>query len=233
LTLEDASTGCNPSSGDRLKANREGTLNTLPPFLPKEEGEAGIAVNLRWYLANSRYRSALRGGTSADRILFLSLHADARHPSLRGVMVYVPGARFRTGTYGFENSIYRRFKEVREEPLVSFSRRDRVRSEAISRRLASRIIESFRSQGLAVQPYEPVRDKVIRGRKTWLPAVLRGNIVPAKVLIEMVNMSNTQDASVLASAADRERMARALETSIREYFGERPRDDRQASKLGG
>ena len=36
------------------------------------------------------------GGTpidfDPDRVLFLSLHADSRHSSLRGVMVYVPGA---------------------------------------------------------------------------------------------------------------------------------------------
>jgi N-acetylmuramoyl-L-alanine amidase len=219
LTLEDEATGCAPSAGDRLTANRQGTVQTTPPFLATEVGESVVAVNLRWYLANSIFRKVTKSGVDADRVVFLSLHADARHPSLRGVMVYVPGSAYREGTYGSRGGTYAKFKEVREQPTIRFSRQDRVRSEAVSRRLATRIVEGFRKEGLAVQKYQPVRERIIRGRGTWLPAVLRGNAVPAKVLVELVNLSNAEDARVLASAAERDSLAQALLDGLVLYLG--------------
>lgn len=224
MTLEDKETGCVPSSTDKLVANRQGTVLTSPPFLAREEGEAKIGVNLRWYLANSIYRQALRDGYDPDRVVFLSLHADARHASLRGLMVYVPGASYRTKTYGHNSKLYRKYREVREKPHVHFSHKERVRSEAVSRKLAGAIVESYRRERLAVQPYQPVRNKVIRGRHKWVPAVLRGNAVPNKVLVEMVNLSNAEDAATLASARQRDRLAEGLLQSLYRYFGELPAD---------
>ena len=220
-TVVDEETGCTPSTGDRLLANRQGTVQTHPPFMARADGEAAIAVNLRWYLANSIHRAATSRGTPTDRIVFLSLHADARHPSLRGVMVYVPGAGYRAGSYGFSGSTYQRYQEVRENPTVKFSQKSRVRSEALSRKLADRIVQGFEAEGLPVQPYKPVRDRIIRGSHAWLPAVLRGNEVPAKVLVEMVNLSNSEDAALLSSASSRERLARALFVALHAYFGEK------------
>ena len=55
-----------------------------------------------------------------------------------------------------------------------------------------------------------------------VPAVLRGNTIPAKVLVEMLNISNKEDAKLLASAGKRRRLARALQLSLYRYFGERP-----------
>lgn len=220
MTIEDVQTGCAPSLTDKLKANREGTVLTHPPFLAKEPGEAKIGVNLRWYLANSIYREALKSGVDRDRVVFISLHADSRHPSLRGVMVYVPGATYRTKTYGSNSKTYRKFKEVREKPTVRFSQKDRVRSEAISTKYAETVVRSFREADLPIQPYQPVRNRIIRGKSIWVPAVLRGNAIPNKVLVEMVNLSNSEDAALLASARNRERLAEAIYQSLLEQFGE-------------
>ena len=220
MTLEDPIAGFKPSAGDRLAASRRGTLRTDPPFSAQEDGESSVAVNLRWYLANAELRKATREGASPDRVVFLSLHADSRHPSLRGVMVYVPGQRFRRGAQGEPRGDYLRFREVREAPTVRFSRREIVRSEAVSRQLAAEVVAAFRAEDLPVQRHKPVRDRVIRGRRTWLPAVLRGNAVPAKVLVEMVNLSNAQDAAILGSARDRDRLAHALVRALTSYFGE-------------
>lgn len=222
LTLVDAETGCVPSSGDRLEANRQGTIQTQPPFLAREIGEADQAVNLRWYLANSIHRRSLREGTSRDRVVFLSLHADARHPSLRGLMVYVPGADYRRSSYGQKAAFYRRFAEVREKPSISFTRAERVRSEAVSRQLADAIVRSFQQAQLPVAPFQPVREKVIRGKERWVPAVLGGNAVPGKVLVELLNLSNAEDAALLASARQRERLARGIFQALHRHFGERP-----------
>ncbi len=218
LTLLDPKTGTKPSTGDSLPRGGREAIQTDPPFVPGEDGESSLGVNLRWYLANSLYRNAVARGTPPERVVFVSIHADARHPDLRGLMVYVPGAAYRTKTYGSNSKSYRRYREVREKPHVSFDRKERIRSEAVSRALAERLVASFRDGGLAVQPYLPVRHRVIRGRRDWLPAVLRGNQIPAKVLAEVVNLTNPMDARSLSTAADRERIASALARGIRLYL---------------
>jgi N-acetylmuramoyl-L-alanine amidase len=219
LTLDDPSKESVPSQGDALEANRKRSVLTTPPFLADEGGETAVAVNLRWYLANSVFRRLVKSGTDPDKIVFVSLHADARHPSLRGAMVYVPGASFRTGTMGFTSPTYMRFREVREMPRLSFSSRDRLRSEAVSRKLAGSIVKALKKSDLPVQPYQPIRERVIRGGEVWLPAVLRGNAIPTKVLIEMVNLNNPDDATLLGRSADRDRLARALAGALADHFG--------------
>jgi N-acetylmuramoyl-L-alanine amidase len=216
LTLDGPSGVPVPSRGDVLQANRKRSVLTTPPFLAEENGETTIAVNLRWYLANSVFRKAVKGGADPDKIVFLSLHADARHRSLRGAMVYVPGASFRGGTMGYSSSTYLRFKEVREQPRVSFSSRDRVRSEAVSRKLAVAIVKAMKRADLPTQPYQPIRERIIRGREVFLPAVLRGNAVPTKVLVEMVNLNNP--AMPLLGGAERDRSRSAGRRAF-DYFG--------------
>ena len=74
---------------------------------------------------------------------------------------------------------------------------------------------------------------MIRGKRIWLPAVIRANAIPAKVLIELVNLSNSEDARLLGSAAERERLAEGLMLGLFDYFGERPparRDAPQAAR---
>ncbi len=218
FTLDDTGKKTAPSRGDALESNRKRSVLTTPPFLAEEHRDTAIAVNLRWYLANSLYRKLVKKGVDPDKIVFLSLHADARHASLRGAMVYVPGAAYRKGTMGSSSSTYLRFKEVREQPRVSFTSKDRVRSEAVSGKLAVALVKALKKADLPLQPYQPIRERVIRGRKVWLPAVLRGNVVPTKVLIEMVNLNNPEDATLLGHAADRERLAKALVNALSDYF---------------
>jgi len=220
MTLRDDETGYTPSKTDKLKANRQGTVLTDPTFLARENGEAVIGVNLRWYLANSMYRRLIAEGTDPDRVVFLSLHADSRHPSLRGIMVYVPGATYRARTYGNSSKSYNAYREVNEKRHVSFSTTQRVRSEAVSRKLAESIVAAYDEGGLPVQPHQPVRGRIIRGQRRYVPAVIRGNMVPTKVLVEIVNLSNPEDAALLASARDRDRLAGGLVRSLFDYFGE-------------
>jgi N-acetylmuramoyl-L-alanine amidase len=222
LTLVDEKTGCVPSRTDKLKANRQGTIQTNPPFLAKENGEAKIGVNLRWYLTNAYYRKEVAAGTDSNKIVFMSIHADARHPSLAGVMVYVPGAGYIGKTHGFKSRTYSQYAEVKEKQYVSFSKKQKVRSEAVSRKFADEIVDAFRAEGLPIQPYQPVRNRIIRGRSIYVPAVLRGNVVPNKVLVEMVNLSNHRDAALLASARDRERLAEALYLALLRNYGATP-----------
>ena len=206
-------------SGDG-EPRSSGTIATHPPLPIEREGESSIGVHLRWYLANSLLDRAVREGAEAERVVFLSLHADSRHPSLRGAMVYVPGESFRRGAIGRKDAAFRRYGEYRERPEVRFTRRERVRSEAVSRKLAASVVEAFRDEGLPVQPFKPVRDRVIRGRSVFLPAILRGNAVPAKILVEVANLGNEQDAALLARPAERQKIARALRSALLSHFGE-------------
>lgn len=221
LTLEDSETGCVPSKGDGLVANRKGSVQTHPPFLAKQ-GDSRVSANLRWYLSNSIYRKALRDGVDDDRVVFLSLHADARHPNLRGLMAYVPGSAYRTKTYGHGGDPYQRYAEVREQTFVSFPKKARVRSEALSKKLAETMVESFRRSGLPVQEIQPVRNRIIRGKSRFVPAVIRYNQVPTSVLVEVLNLRNSEDAALLATAVSRQRIADGLLDGLFRHFGEEP-----------
>ena len=57
LTLDDPGSDSVPSRGDALEANRKREVMTTPPFLAEESGETAVAVNLRWYLANSVWKN--------------------------------------------------------------------------------------------------------------------------------------------------------------------------------
>lgn len=209
-----------PCASEDGRARPNGTIATHPPFAIEHEGESSIGVHLRWYLANAMLAQAVRDGAEAGRVVFLSLHADSRHPSLRGAMVYVPGESLRRGSMGSKGAAFRRYREYAERPTVRFTRRERVRSEAVSRKLASCVVEALREEELPVQPFKPVRDRVIRGRSVFLPAVLRGNAVPAKILVEVANLGNERDAALLARPEEREKIARALRAALLSYFSE-------------
>jgi N-acetylmuramoyl-L-alanine amidase len=175
---------------------------------------------LRWYLANSIYRQAVQNGGDPDKVVFVSIHADSLHPSLRGAMVYIPGARYRTGTYGKSGAVYASRREVQERPRVSYSSRERVKSEGLSRELASNILGAFHEKGLAVHPDKPVREKVIRKRRAWVPAVLRYNAIPAEVLVEVCNLANSQDRKLIQSTRFRQQVAEAVVSGILSYYGQ-------------
>lgn len=182
--------------------------------------DSRVGVHLRWYLANSIYRQAVQNGGDPDKVVFVSIHADSLHPSLRGAMVYIPGARYRSGTYGKSGSVYASRREVRERPRVSYSSRERVKSEGLSRELASNILGAFHEKGLAVHPDKPVREKVIRKRRAWVPAVLRYNAIPAGVLVEVCNLANSQDRKLIQTTSFRQQVAEAIVSGILSYYGQ-------------
>lgn len=222
MTIVDEETGCRPSRGDALVANRKGSVQTDPPFLSTASGDSVTSANLRWYLSNAIYRKALADGVDKNRVVFLSLHADARHPSLSGLMVYVPGAAYRTKTYGKSGARYARYAEVKQKTHIRFGKQTRLRSEAVSRELADRVVAGFRRQGLPVQSYQPVRNRIIRGKSRYVPAVLAANAIPTKVLVEMLNLRNRDDAQLISRAAERQRIADALVDALFRQFGETP-----------
>lgn len=206
---------------DVLSRSKGHSVLTSPPYPIRDHV---VSTHLRWYLANSLYREALRSQHEPSETLFISIHADSLHPSLRGAMVYVPSTFLTKGEYGKSGSVYLARKEVKEKPRVSYSWTERTRSEGLSRQLADKILNSFRSHGLRVHSEKPVRDRIIRSRRSrpFVPAVVRYNAIPTKLLLEICNMNNARDRELLKTREFRQSVAEAIVDGILDYYGQEP-----------
>lgn len=206
---------------DRLPVSRGHAVLTRPIY-PIVDASTG--VHFRWYLANSVFTAAVDSHGDTEKVVFLSFHAESLHPSIRGAMVYVPAAGLRKGEYGKSSAIFQARAEVREQPRVSFAWQERVKSEGLSRQLADRLVHNFRRLDIPVHHEKPVRDKIIRSRRSqpYVPAVIRYNAVPAKVLIEICNLNNEEDRRQLQTRAFRQKVADAVVIAVLDYYGEQP-----------
>jgi N-acetylmuramoyl-L-alanine amidase len=212
---------------DVLPVSRGHQVLTTPPY---PIVDAKVGVNLRWYLANSQHKKAVAGADGdPKKVVFVSLHADSLHPSLRGAMIYVPSAALTGGRSSQSGEVYSARAEVRERPAVEFSLRERQQSEGLSREMANLTVAAFRSRDLPVHPYKPVRERIIRQRRReFVPAVLRYNAIPAKMLVEVCNLANEQDRRLIQTRAFRQNVADAVVAGILAYYGE----DRQPAGAG-
>jgi N-acetylmuramoyl-L-alanine amidase len=215
-TIKDRREGYQVQDRTRLSRSRAEILLTDPPYALRS-GKA--SVNLRWYLTNAHYRRLLAEGHDPLKIVFTSLHADARHPSLRGAMVYVPGEEYRRGRYGHGGATYARYREVREKTYVSFTRAERRRSEGLSRQFATALVGAFRRHRVDVHDYLPIRERIIRRGRSWVPAVLRCSEVPVQALLEVSNLSNPADGKRLMDPGYRQKLADAYVDALLAYFG--------------
>lgn len=203
---------------DVLPFSRGHVVLTDPPY---PIADTTVGVNLRWYLANSVYQRTVSRVRDPQKVVFLSIHADSLHPSIRGAMAYIPGASLRRGSFRKSGSIYEARREWREQPQVEFSWQERIESEGLSRQLAEEMMASLRRNEIAIHPYKPVREKIIRSRRNeFVPAVLRYNAVPAKVLLEVCNLANDEDRKLLQTRAFRQRVAESVVESILRYYGQ-------------
>ncbi|MBP7677555.1 MAG: N-acetylmuramoyl-L-alanine amidase [Thermoanaerobaculia bacterium] len=208
---------------DRLPDRKGRVLLTDPPY---KMTNVVAGVNLRWYLANAILKRPGAGGRPIppEKTVFLSLHADSLHPSVRGAMAYVPGERFLRERYGRATPFYRTFREVRDDPVVSFTKKERVLAEGASTSLAEKLIGAFRRRDLPVHQFRPVRTHVIRKGREWVPAVLRYNKIPNRVLFELSNLSNEEDRKLTLTRAYRQECAEALADGLVAFFGGAPEE---------
>jgi N-acetylmuramoyl-L-alanine amidase len=176
--IQDPDLGFVPRPARTLRASGDERILTTPAHVNGDPSETSLGVHLRWLLANSIERRLVRSGVDPARTVFASFHADVLHPTLRGAMIYVPGERYRRGTYSCREAECARYAEAREVPSVRFDRAERLASEGLSRRFAARVIASFRKSGIGVHPDLPIRDRIVRRGRDWLPAVLRGTRCP-------------------------------------------------------
>lgn len=210
--------GYRPVNKKRLTPNKGAVILTHPWFNPSNHAEIRTAVNLRWFLANQYYLHLMKQNISPERVVFTSIHADSLHPSLRGTMFYVPGDSYRSSKWCVKGRSYSRFREVKAKSCYRLSRKKLRRSEGLSMELARKLEKSFVSSKLALHPYDPTRDHVVRRRHAWVPAVLRNNIVPCSVLIEVCNLNNRKDAKLMRDPAYRQAVADAYIKALIAYY---------------
>ena len=215
LTTKSKKNGFTVVEKNVLPGARDHYVQTTPKYLLDD---AVVGVNLRWYLANSMFRRAMKEGVPREKVIFISLHADSLHPSLRGAMAYVPGASFVAGTHRKKGEIYLTRAEVREQPTVTQTRAEALMAEGLSRELAESMMEVFAEKGLKVHPFEPVRDNVIRGKHEWVPAVIRHNTIPTRMLLELGNLGNRRDRELIQTKKHRQQLADAIYAGILDFY---------------
>ncbi len=204
------------ADADVLPQSRGHAVLTNPPY---RIDAAAVATNFRWYLANWVYQQRRKEGVDPGQVIFISIHADSLHHSLRGAMVYIPGLVGITDNYGKTGGPYTSRREVKAGPRVSFTRNERTTSKGLSRDLAEHVLASFRDSDLAVHHNGPVRDRIVRHRRAYVPAQIRFNRVPAKILLEVCNLGNEQDRRLMKTRAYRQQVAEAIVDGVLSYYG--------------
>jgi N-acetylmuramoyl-L-alanine amidase len=215
-TIVDKSQQYEPKNASFFSKDTDEYLLTNPHY---KNGNAKVAVNLRWYLVNSIFRKLTANGTKPDEVVFVSLHADSLHYKARGSMVYIPGTYYCRGNGGKRGKVYDAHAEVREKQFVSLSYTDRVRSEGLSGEFAKDIIKSLGKYDIKIHDEKPIRNHVVRGRRSYVPAVIRHNIVPTKILLEVANLKNYDDNRLIADHEFREKYAAAFVDALTQYYG--------------
>jgi N-acetylmuramoyl-L-alanine amidase len=223
MTTRSKKSGYTPSKRDLIANASDHYVQTSPLY---ELEDAIVGVNLRWYLANSIYRRAVRAGTAKEKVVFISIHADSLHPSLRGAMAYIPGGQFVKGEYAKRDSVYLARAEVRERPVVRHSESEALAAEGLSRDLAASIIASFEKNKLRVHPFNPVRDNVVREGRAWVPAIIRYNVVPTRLLLEVGNLGNRRDRELIKTRKHRRALAEAIYEGIAEFYAQDAGEER-------
>jgi N-acetylmuramoyl-L-alanine amidase len=212
-----------PSLGFRSREeihtpSRAAEILTTPPFAVDGESPSAVSVHLRWVLANDLFTAFRRTNGDAQKTLFLSFHADSLHPSARGSMIYVPGAALVPTTFALGGAKTGRVAEGKRSARVAFTGREKLQGEARSRQFSETFLKALQKAHIPVHPNRPIRNVIYRGGRKWVPAVIRYSTGATKVLIEVANLTNPEDAANLRDPDFRERYAVAVVNAIRAYF---------------
>ncbi len=191
---------------------------TDPPFANDGEHPNAVSVHLRWVLANELFTEFIRRKGDPKKTLFISFHADSLHPSSRGTMVYVPGAALVPSHFALASNRAGRVAEMRRFSRVSFTPQQKLRGEARSRQFSEVLLSALQRADIPIHMNRPIRNVVIRNGAKWVPAVIRYSLGATKVLVEVANLTNEDDAANLRDPAFRERYAAAVVSAIRAYY---------------
>ena len=82
-----------------------------------------------------------------------------------------------------------------------------------------------------MHPFNPVRDNVVRGGREWVPAVIRYNLVPTRVLLEICNLGNEKDRKLVKTKSYRQKVAEAIYEGLVNYYNDRDDEQRPAPAM--
>jgi len=100
------------------------------------------------------------------------------------------------------------------------SRKTVQRAQARSMQFAANFIKSSRERELRVHRDKPVRSLIYRNpHHPFVPAVIRFNRVPTRVLIEVCNLNNTGDQNLLKQPEYRRGVADAFVAAVMRTYG--------------
>lgn len=219
-TVLDPQQGYTPTEVTRFTHDTHEVLKTTPTY-NNQDGDT--SVMLRWHLANDIYYRERDRGVDDRNILFASIHCDSLfNETLRGAMVYVPGTKYRSDPSPATSAKYNNYAEVKRTPAPKTTLEQRRRDEALSRIFASTVLNSMRTNNPPLKVHDagdPIRHVIRQSKnKAYLPAVLRYNVTPTKVLIEVANMTNPQDQQRLADPQWRQWFAEAFVNALRSHY---------------
>jgi N-acetylmuramoyl-L-alanine amidase len=163
----------------------------------------------------------VHNGTHPDNVIFTSIHTDSLYnENMRGAMIYIPGARLRRDQEVRTDSIYKQYEEGRSYNVFNSVPAELRRDEAMSRNFANILLHELGERRIKRHDMgEPIRSQIRRSRsQTYVPAVLRNNKIPTKVLIETANLNNATDRTRLADPWWREQLAKAYVESLKIYY---------------
>ncbi|MBN2054873.1 N-acetylmuramoyl-L-alanine amidase [bacterium] len=214
MLVEDPECGCSPRDAADLPRNCRELLMTTPPY---DLGDATIGVNLRWALANRIFTDIRGQGVPEEQVVFISLHADSLHPTVRGAMFYYPGAAYRKESSVSPASSLKGFAECRDA-RYRYTRSSKLRAERLSLELSRKVMESLARNKIEIHEQQPIRGYISRSGRRFAPAVLKYCAVPTAVLIETVNLRNREDCSLMQQHQFRQNFARAVVDGLINYF---------------
>jgi N-acetylmuramoyl-L-alanine amidase len=206
------------SREDIQTPSRAAEILTTPPFAVDGESPSAMGVHLRWVLANDLFTNFRKAKGDAQKTLFLSFHADSLHPSARGSMVYVPSATLVPSTFSLNATKTGHVAEAKRSARVAFTGREKLQGEARSRQFSETLLKALQKDRIPVHANRPIRNVIYRGGGKWVPAVIRYSNGATKALIEVANLTNTEDAASLHDPDFRERYAVAVVNAIRAYY---------------
>lgn len=222
-TTYDPSVGYKVQDVSRFNLDRDEVLRTRPVYQLSSKRAVIDGVNLRWIFANHHFEQLTRKGVEPNNIVFCSLHADSLHPSIRGVMVYIPDARQYPARVGPPHSRYRRYAEYAGNQF-SFDRKSMQNAQAHSANFAQNFVDHVRRHGLPVHRDQPIRSVIFRRARSrpFVPAVLKYNRIPTRCLIEVCNLNNVQDRQSMRDHVFRQKTADAFVDALYVTYGLEP-----------
>ena len=176
---------------------------------------SNVGINFRVYLVNYLYHKLIKKGVPKDNIIFISLHADALHSSIRGATVYYPDSALKVSEFRTLKNIYNKRKEFVSR--IKFQKIDNHYQSERSRYFANQIIKSFKNANVKIHRNSPIRSYYYRNGKKTLPGVLRYSKIPISILIEIANLKNRQDRYNMLQSMQREKIAKYIAKAIQKY----------------